>query len=36
MLAEGETLYDVLLELTEQINRLSPGLNSTIMMMENG
>ena len=35
MLAEGETLYDVLLELTEQINRLSPGLNSTIMMMEN-
>ncbi len=35
MLAEGGTLYDVLLELTEQINRLSPGLNSTIMMMEN-
>ena len=34
MLAEGETLYDVLTKLTEGINQLSPGLNSTIMMME--
>lgn len=35
MLARGDTLYDILQELSEQINQLSPGLNSTIMMMEN-
>ena len=34
MLAEGETLYDILTELTEGINQLSLGLNSTIMLME--
>ena len=35
MLAKGKTLYDVLTKLTQGINQLSPGLNSTIMMMEN-
>ena len=35
MLAKGKTLYDVLTKLTQGINQLSPGLSSTIMMMEN-
>lgn len=34
MLARREKLEDILLKLTEQINRLSPGLYSSIMMME--
>ena len=34
MIAQGETLKDTLAELTKQIDRLSPNLNSIMMMME--